>query len=202
MKTARTLLAAAALVVLGGYGVERNDGIGISSAAALDPPTCTNGDCSGPPVCTNGDCGPPSCTNGDCGELANCCCLGPNTEGTIRVCCCPSPNLDGMTCRESLVLGTGFPDNWHETLVQETLEGKRPEACDRLLEKFCDPPVENVCAMQKGKKVCKKVLKKFCSTLTNVCAYRYCGPTWFPFDEPTPDMAGCEWWNKVRDCTE
>ena len=58
MKTARTLLAAAALVVLGGYGVERNDGMGISAAAALDPPTCTNGDCSGPPVCTNGDCGP------------------------------------------------------------------------------------------------------------------------------------------------
>lgn len=196
MNTVRTFLAAA-LVVLGLGGV-----LGISPAAAVDPPTCTNGDCSGPPVCTNGDCGPPSCSNGDCGDLANCCCLGPNTEGTTRVCCCPSPSYDGLTCRLSLVLGTGFPDEWHQTLSQETLPGKRPEACDFLLDKLCDSPVEEVCTMQKRKKVCKKVVKKVCARLAVVCAYRYCGPSWFPFDEPAPDLAGCEWWDNVRECIE
>jgi len=75
-----------------------------------------------------------SCTNGDCGELTDCGCLGPNMEGTVRVCCCPSPNLDGMTCRQSLVLGTGFPDNWHQTVAQETLDGERPKGCEGLLD--------------------------------------------------------------------
>lgn len=197
MKTVRAILAVAALVVLGGVG-----GVGLGVGAAQDPPTCTNGDCYGPPVCTNGDCGPPSCTNGDCGDLTNCCCLGPNTEGTVRVCCCPSPNLDGMTCRQSLVLGTGFPDDWHQTLVQETLEGKRIKGCEVQLKKFCDPPVEDVCTIRRGRRVCAKVVKKVCSMLTNVCAYRYCGPSWFPFDEPAPDLEGCEWWNRIHDCGE
>ena len=148
MKTARAMVAVAALVVLGGFAY----GIGVSGAALDDPPTCTNGDCYGPPVCTNGDCGPPSCTNGDCGDLTDCCCLGPNTEGTVRVCCCPSPNLDGLTCRQSLVRGTGLPDNWHQTLVQETLEGERIKGCEVQLKKFCDPPVGALARCGRGRR--------------------------------------------------
>jgi len=186
MKTTLVVLAVAALLV--------------GRSAAQDPPTCTNGDCYGPPVCTNGDCGPPSCTNGDCGDLANCCCVGPNTVGTIRVCCCPSPNLDGMTCRESLVLDTGYPDDWHQTLVQEVLEGIPPRGCDVLRTKLCNPPLEEVCTKAKGKTACRKVVKGICRALDRVCQCKYCGPSWFPFDAPAPDLAGCEWWDNIREC--
>jgi hypothetical protein len=190
MKTT-TLVVLAAAALLAGLA---------PGSAALDPPTCTNGDCSGPPVCTNGDCGPPSCTNGDCGDLVNCCCVGPNTVGTMRVCCCPSPNLDGMTCRASVVLDTGFPDNWHQTVAQEVLEGTRPRGCEVLTTKLCDPPVEQVCAKPKGKKTCKVVVRGICRKVDQICQYRYCGPSWFPFDEPAPELAGCEWWHDIRDC--
>jgi hypothetical protein len=196
MKTALAVLAVAAL--LGGCGVDGDDGVGVSRAA-LDPPTCTNGDCYGPPVCTNGDCGPPSCTNGDCGDLTDCCCIGPNTPGTTRVCCCPSPTLDGMTCRLSLVLDTPPPE-FHQTLAQETLSGTRPKGCDVLMTKICNPPEEEVCTKKKGKKVCVKVVKGVCKLLDQICAYKYCGPSWFPFDEPAPDLPTCAWWNKIHDC--
>jgi hypothetical protein len=184
----KTLVMLAVVALLAGRG------------AAQDPPTCTNGDCYGPPVCTNGDCGPPTCTNGDCGELANCCCVGPNTVGTTRVCCCPSATQDGLTCRLSVVLDTGFPDNWHQTLVQDVLQGTRPRGCDALTAKLCTSPVEEVCTKAKGKRICKQVVKAICKQLDQACRYRYCGPTWFPFDEPAPDLAGCGWWSRIAEC--
>lgn len=188
MKARTTVLMLAVGALLGGPG------------AAQDPPTCTNGDCYGPPVCTNGDCGPPSCTNGDCGDLVNCCCVGPNTPGTLRVCCCPSPNLDGLTCRESVVLASGPPGEWHQTVAQEVLEGTRPRGCDVLMAKLCHPPVEQVCAKAKGKRICKHVVKGVCRTVDEICQYRYCGSSWFPFDAPAPDLASCQWWSNIRDC--
>jgi hypothetical protein len=169
-------------------------------ATAQSPPTCTNGDCYGPPVCTNGDCGPPSCTNGDCGDLSDCCCIGPNTPGTNRVCCCPSPNLDGITCRLSVVLDTPSPE-FHYTLAQETISGTRPENCDALLARYCDRPVEEICVRRLGRRICERVVKRVCVALDKVCQYRFCGPDWFPYDQPAPDSAECEWWDQIRDCT-
>lgn len=193
------VLVGATLFAFGGW---TDEGRGLARAAD-SPPTCTNGDCYGPPVCTNGDCGPPSCTNGDCGDLAGCCCIGPNTPGTNRVCCCPSPNLDGITCRLSLVLDTDdYPDEWHLVLSQETLNGMRPRSCDILLARLCDPPEAEVCSNQSGKRVCTKMVKGICRVLETICVYRYCGPTWFPFDEPTPDKDGCDWWDRIYPCTQ
>jgi len=214
-----------ALLAVGGCGMAEDEGIGVTRAAeTVSPPDCTNGDCNPPPDCTNGDCTPPpdctngdctpppdctngdcnpppDCTNGDCGvDLAACCCQGPNTPGTIRVCCCPSDDLSGMTCRESLVLSTGYPNNWHQTLDLVTLTGKRPKACDALLAKFCSPPEEEICTKAKGKKICTRVVKAVCKTLERVCQYRYCGPEWFPYGEAAPDKDGCEWWNKIQLC--
>ena len=174
----------------------------ICHAQTTDPPSCTNGDCSGPPSCTNGDCAPPSCTNGDCTpdySLADCCCVGSNLPGTIRTCCCRSADLDTVQCRESLVLDTGLPE-FHTTLVDETLDGFRPRNCDALLQRFCNPPVEEVCTRKKGQRTCEKVVKRVCAVLDQSCQYRFCGPGWFPFDEPTPAKDGCGWWDQILEC--
>lgn len=201
MKTApATLVLVAALLAFAGSGSEWGGG-GVSLAQTSDPPpSCTNGDCS-PPSCTNGDCTPPECTNGDCPppEARDCCCVGDNQPGDIRVCCCRSTTtLATVTCRESLVLETGYPDNWHQTLAQETLDGKRPKSCDTL-ESFCNRPVKEVCAKQKGKN-CPALVMAVCRIAEKVCLYRYCGPEWFPYAEPAPDLASCEWWNQIHAC--
>lgn len=199
------LLIGAALFLLGGG---RDGGLGINPAAAQTPPDCTNGDCPPPPPdCTNGDCPPPppDCTNGDCPPpepTDDCCCVGDNQPGDNRVCCCPNDSRDAMTCRLSLVLATGYPDEWHQTLAQESLEGKRPRGCDILMAKYCDPPEEEVCSWQRGKRVCQRILKAQCKILDQVCAYRFCGPTWFPFDAPAPDKAGCGWWDQIYHCRQ
>jgi hypothetical protein len=52
---------------------------------------------------------------------------------------------------------------------------------------------------QNGKEV-EKVVKRICSALDLVCQYRFCGPGWFPFDEPTPEKDGCGWWDQIREC--
>lgn len=174
----------------------------ICLAETTDVPGCTNGDCSGPPSCTNGDCAPPGCTNGDCGPDApptDCCCVGSNLPGTIRDCCCRSADLDTLQCRESLVLDTSSPE-FHITLVDETLDGFRPRNCDALLQRFCNPPVEEVCTGKRGKRTCQKVVKRVCMAIDQVCQYRFCGPEWFPYDEPTPDKEGCGWWDQIREC--
>lgn len=171
-------------------------------AESTDVPSCTNGDCSGPPSCTNGDCTPPSCTNGDCTpdySLSDCCCVGSNLPGTIRTCCCRSADLDTLQCRQSLVLDTNEPE-FHMTLVDETLNGFRPRNCDTLLQRFCIPPVEEVCTWKRGKRTCETVVKRICTALDQVCQYHFCGPVWFPFDEPTPNKEGCKWWDNIREC--
>ena len=174
----------------------------ICLAQTTDVPSCTNGDCSGPPSCTNGDCSPPDCTNGDCGSdepPTDCCCVGSNLPGTIRVCCCRSADLDTVQCRESLVLDTDETE-FHITLVDETLDGFRPRNCDALLQRFCNPPVEEVCTRKKGQRTCEKVVKRVCAALDQACQYRFCGPVWFPYDEPTPDKDGCGWWDQILEC--
>ena len=173
----------------------------ICLAETTDVPSCTNGDCSGPPSCTNGDCSPPSCTNGDCTtyEPTTDCCVGSNLPGTIRVCCCRSTDHDTLQCRESLVLDTDDPE-FHITLVDETLIGFRAKSCGTLLGRFCNPPVEEVCKWKRGQRICEKVVKRVCTALDQVCQYNFCGPNWFPYDEPTPDKAGCEWWDQIREC--
>src|SRR4030042_5041748 len=178
---------------------------GRAERAQTQPSVCTNGDCPPPPPdCTNGDCPPPppDCTNGDCPQEppVDCCCVGSNLPDTTRVCCCPSTDFETVNCRESLVLSAGYPE-FHSTIADVTLDGFRPRACGELLKKFCDPPVEDVCTTKKGKKVCKKVVKHICVLLEQICQYRFCGPDWFPYDEPAPDKAGCEWWTHIRDCT-
>lgn len=195
MKTRLAALIIAAILI--GFGIGAT---GIAAAQTGPPPGCTNGDCA-PPDCSNGDCAPPGCTNGDCEppEPGKCCCVGENQPGDVRVCCCRSADLASMTCRESLVLDTGYPDNWHQTLAQETLDGQRPRACTGLLAKYCDRPVAEVCAGQKVK-ACPKVVAALCRALDRVCLYRFCGPGWFPYDEPTPDRVGCEWWDQIRAC--
>jgi len=173
----------------------------ICLAETTDVPSCTYGDCSGPPSCTNGDCSPPSCTNGDCTtyEPTTDCCVGSNLPGTIRVCCCRSTDHDTLQCRESLVLDTDDPE-FHITLVDETLIGFRAKSCGTLLGRFCNPPVEEVCKWKRGQRICEKVVKRVCTALDQVCQYNFCGPNWFPYDEPTPDKAGCEWWDQIREC--
>jgi hypothetical protein len=104
-----------------------------------------------------------------------------------------------MTCRQSLVLDYGYPDNWHQTLAEVTLDGRRPRSCNALLENYCYPPVEEVCAQKKGKG-CPKVVEALCNVLDRVCRFRFCGPEWFPYDEPAPDLAGCEWWDQIYRC--
>jgi hypothetical protein len=170
-------------------------------AQTTEVPGCTNGDCSGPPSCSNGDCSPPGCTNGDCepGDPSDCCCVGSNLPGTTRVCCCPTADLDALQCRLSQVLDTDDPE-FHVTLAQETLDGFRTRNCDALLQRFCNPPVEEVCTKKKGQKTCEKVVKRVCSALDQACQYRFCGPGWFPFDEPTPNKDGCGWWDQIREC--
>jgi hypothetical protein len=168
------------------------------------PPDCTNGDCPPPPPdCTNGDCPPPppDCTNGDCPPEppVDCCCVGSNLPDTTRVCCCRSADLDTVQCRESLVLDIADPE-FHITLVDETLEGLRPRSCDPLLQRFCNPPVEEVCKWKRGQRICEKVINRVCTALDQVCQYRFCGPEWFPFDEPAPDKDGCGWWDQIREC--
>lgn len=165
------------------------------------PPDCTNGDCPPPPDCTNGDCPPPpQCTNGDCppSEPSDCCCVGENRPGDIRFCCCPSGDLSTLTCRESLVLPTGYPDNWHQTLAQESLDGERPRSCASLV-RFCDRPVEQICAKQKSK-ACPKIVQAACKMIDSMCAYRFCGPAWFPYAEPAPEPASCSWWDRIHRC--
>lgn len=177
-----------------------NIGSGGFAVAQSEPPTCTNGDCSGPPVCSNGDCAPPTCTNGDCTpDQHNCCCVGSNLPGTIRVCCCRSDNLAAINCRESLVLNTEESE-FHQTLVDETLGGWRPEKCDALLDRYCNPPVEEICVGRLGRRICERFVKRNCIRLEQVCQYRYCGPEWFPYSKPTPDKDGCEWWDKIVQC--
>ena len=176
----------------------------ICLAQTTPPPDCTNGDCPPPPPdCTNGDCPPPppDCTNGDCPEEppVDCCCVGSNLPDTTRVCCCLSADLDTVNCRESLVLDTGYPE-FHATIVDETLDGFRPRNCGVLLQRFCNPPVEEVCTRKKGQRTCEKVVKRVCATLDQACQYRFCGPEWFPYDEPTPDKDGCGWWDQIRKC--
>lgn len=171
-------------------------------AQITDVPSCTNGDCSGPPSCTNGDCTPPSCTNGDCTpdySLSDCCCVGSNLPGTIRTCCCRSADLDTLQCRVSRVLDTVDPE-FHITLADETLDGFRPKKCNTLLNRFCNPPVEERCRWKKGERICENVVKRACTVIEQVCQYNFCGPNWFPYDEPTPDKAGCEWWDQIREC--
>jgi hypothetical protein len=181
------------------------------------PPNCTNGDCPPPPDCTNGDCPPPppDCTNGDCppppnctnGDCppedppADCCCVGSNLPGTTRICCCRSTDLDTVTCRKSLVLSTDLPE-FHNTIDDITMDGFRPRSCDSLLQKFCNPRVETVCTKKKGKRICEKVVKRICVALEHACQYRFCGPDWFPFEEPTPDKEGCAWWTQIRECDQ
>jgi hypothetical protein len=198
------LIVVAVLFGFGGWAFE-DAGIGIAAAQTGPPPDCSNGDCPPPPPdCSNGDCPPPppDCSNGDCpppepGE--SCCCVGDNQPGDIRVCCCRSGTLDTMTCRQSLVLDYGYPDNWHQTLAEVTLDGRRPRSCNALLENYCYPPVEEVCAQKKGKG-CPKVVEALCNVLDRVCRFRFCGPEWFPYDEPAPDLAGCEWWDQIYRC--
>lgn len=198
------LSVGAALFLLGG---EYPDGVGIDQAEAQALPTCTNGDCPPPPPdCTNGDCPPPppDCSNGDCPPPEGtdaCCCVGDNQPGDIRVCCCPNETLDGMTCRQSLVLDTGYPDNWHQVIAQESLEGKRPRFCDLLMPRLCDPPEQMVCTLHFGQQICMKVVKAQCKVLQRLCLYRFCGPEWFPFEAPTPDKASCGWWERIDPCT-
>ena len=129
----------------------------ICLAQTTDPPSCTNGDCSGPPTCTNGDCAPPGCTNGDCepGDPSDCCCVGSNLPGTLRVCCCRNAGLDTLQCRLSQVLDTEDPE-FHITLAEETLDGFRPRNCDALLQRFCNPPVEEVCTRKKGQRSARR----------------------------------------------
>jgi hypothetical protein len=178
--------------------------IGFAAAAADEAPGCSNGDCPPPPPCSNGDCPPPpTCTNGDCPpeEPVDCCCVGSNVEGTTRVCCCRSTDLDTVNCRDSQVVPPDESGEFHLTIAEATMDGFRPAGCDALLQKFCDPPVEEVCTRKRGLKVCEKVVKRICQFLDQVCQYRFCGPNWFPYDEPAPDTAGCEWWAQIRDCT-
>ena len=170
------------------------------------PPDCTNADCPPPPPdCTNADCPPdPGCTNADCppGEPpTDCCCVGSNLPGTTRVCCCRSDDFDTVNCRESLVLSTDQPE-FHSTTAEVSLEGFRPRRCDVLLQRFCDPPAEEVCTRRRGQRVCEKVVKRACVTLNRVCQYRFCGPDWFPYDEPAPVKTGCEWWDQIRECRQ
>lgn len=168
-----------------------------------DVPNCTNGDCS-PPGCTNGDCSPPECTNGDCTPEAppdDCCCVGSNLPGTMRICCCRSADLDTVKCRKSLVLSTDLPE-FHSTIADVTLDGFRSRSCESLLQKFCNPRVETICTRKKGKKICEKVVKRICVALEQICQYRFCGPDWFPYEEPTPDREGCEWWTQIRECDQ
>ena len=162
------------------------------ATAQSPPPDCTNGDCPSPP---------PDCTNGDCPPVEDdCCCAGSNLPGTIRVCCCRSSDLDAVTCRQSLVLDyTG--GEFHQTLAEETLEGFRPEGCDVLLSLYCDRPVEEICARRLGRRICERIVKRMCLRLDAVCQYQFCGPEWFPYTEPAPDQASCEWWDQVLECT-
>jgi hypothetical protein len=175
------------------------------AAETTDVPTCSNGDCPPPPACSNGDCPPPpTCSNGDCPEEPpiDCCCVGSNLPGsTTRVCCCRSVDLDTVNCRESEVLNTTNPE-FHSTIAEVTMDGFRPEKCNVLLQKYCDPPVEEVCTRRYGKRICERVVKRVCTLLDQVCQYNFCGPDWFPYDEPTPDMAGCEWWDQIRECPQ
>jgi hypothetical protein len=53
---------------------------------------------------------------------------------------------------------------------------------------------------RKGQIICEKVVKRVCAKLDQVCQYNFCGPDWFTYDEPTPDKAGCEWWDQIREC--
>ena len=166
-------------------------------------PGCTNGDCPPDPGCTNGDCPPdPGCTNGDCPPEeppVDCCCVGSNLPGTTRVCCCRSSDLDTVNCRDSSVLNTGLPE-FHQTNADVTMDGFRPRRCDGLLHTFCNPPVEEVCKWRFGRRICERVVKRVCAALDQVCQYNFCGPNWFPYDAPTPDQAGCEWWDQIREC--
>ena len=164
------------------------------AAETTEVPDCTNGDCPPPP---------PDCTNGDCPPEhppTDCCCVGSNLPDTTRVCCCRSIDLDTVNCRESQVLYTGYPNEFHTTIADVTMDGFRPRKCDVLLKKFCDPPVEEVCMRRKGQIICEKVVKRVCAKLDQVCQYNFCGPDWFTYDEPTPDKAGCEWWDQIREC--
>ncbi len=172
----------------------------ICTAQSL-PPTCTNGDCT-PPTCTNGDCSPPECTNGDCTPAQrDCCCVGSNLPGTIRVCCCRSADLAAVNCRESLVLDTADPE-FHQTLVDETIEGLRPRNCDALLAQYCNPPIEEICVRRLGRRICERIITRICLRIEEACQYQYCGPEWFPYSEPTPDKVGCEWWDQIVQCTQ
>jgi hypothetical protein len=114
--------------------------------------------------------------------------VGSNLPDTTRVCCCRSSDLDTVNCRDSLVLSTGYPDNWHQTIAEATLSGKRPKACNFILNRLC--ALENL-----GNK-----REKVCTVLGRVCQYRFCGPNWFPYHEPAPDQTGCEWWDQIYPC--
>ncbi len=106
----------------------------------------------------------------------------------------------GVESSKSLVLSTGYPDEFHTTIDDVTMDGFQPGNCDALLLKFCDPPVEEVCANRKWQINCEKGVKRVCAVLDRLCQYRFCGPVWFPYDEPAPDKAGCEWWDHIRKC--
>ncbi len=177
---------------------------GCTNADCPPDPGCTNADCPPDPGCTNADCPPdPGCTNADCPPpepTGDCCCVGDNQPGDIRVCCCRSGSGETVNCRQSLVLETGYPHEWHQTLAEVTLDGRRPKGCDTLLKKFCDPPDKEVCRKEKGKMHCKKMVKAVCEVLDKACRYRFCGPNWFPYEEPAPDLASCGWWNRIHPC--
>lgn len=195
MKTRKSALVvvAALLALTGGW-----TGASLAQTGG-PPPSCTNGDCA-PPTCTDGDCAPPECTNGDCEPfLGDCCCVGENQPGDIRVCCCRTESRAAVTCRESLVLETGYPYEWHQVLAQETLDGKRPQSCDMLMQRFCGRPVAEVCARQRGA-ACPRLVKGICKVFDKVCVYRYCGPNWFPYSAPAPDLASCAWWDQIQAC--
>ena len=53
---------------------------------------------------------------------------------------------------------------------------------------------------RRGRRSCEKVVKRVCAVLDQACQYRFCGPGWFPFDEPTPAKDGCGWWDQIREC--